>query len=326
MKRRDFITLLGGAAVAWPIAARAQQPGMPVIGYLRASTRTSLPQREAAFREGLGSMGFREGINVAIDYRYAGSDYDRMPALAADLVRSGVAVLYAGENIAAVAAKAATTNIPIVFRLGGDPVGLGLVKSLNQPGGNVTGVTFLSTVTEAIRLQMLHEAVPGAAIVGLLVNPSNPNSDPDTQEVQEAARKLGLELHVVSASSPQEIDTAFATLVMRRAQALVIDGDSFLTQRRQQLATLATRHGMPSIYATRDFPDAGGLMSYGASNIEADRQAGIYVGRILKGEKPANLPVQQSVKVELVINLIVAKALGIDFPLTLLGRADEVIE
>ena len=204
--------------------------------------------------------------------------------------------------------------------------GIEALVDVNQPGGNITGVTFLSTVTEAIRLQMLHEAVPGAAIVGLLVNPSNPNSEPDTREVQEAALKLGLDLHVVSASNPREIDAAFATLVESRAQALVIDGDSFFTERRQQLAALATRHGMPSIYATRDLPDAGGLMSYGASNIEADRQAGIYVGRILRGEKPANLPVQQSVKVELVINLIVAKTLGIDFPLTLLGRANEVIE
>jgi putative ABC transport system substrate-binding protein len=325
MKRRDFITLLGGAA-AWPLAAWAQQPALPVIGYLRAASRTQLPQIEAAFREGLGSMGFREGIDVAIDYRFAGYDYERLPALAADLVRSGVTVLHAGDTPAAVAAKAATTNIPIVFRIGGDPVQLGLVKSLNQPGGNITGVTFLATVTSAIRLQMLHEAVPGAAIVGLLVNPSDPNSEPDTREVKEAALKLGLELHVVSASNPREIDAAFGTLVERRVQTIVIEGDSLFSDRRQQLTTLATRHGMPSIFASRELPDAGGLMSYGASNIEPARQAGIHVGRILRGEKPTNLPVQQSVKVELVINLIVAKALGIDFPLTLLGRADEVIE
>ena len=326
IRRRQFITLLGGAAAAWPLAARAQQAALPVIGYLRVASRTQLPQIEAAFREGLGSMGFREGINVATDYRFAGYDYERLPALAADLVRSGVAVLHAGDTPAAVAAKAATTNIPIIFRIGGDPVQLGLVKSPNQPGGNITGVTFLATVTSAIRLQMLHEAVPGAAIVGLLVNPSDPNSEPDTREVKEAALKLGLELHVVSASNPREIDAAFATLVERRVQAIVIEGDSFFSDRRQQLAVLATRHGMPSIFPNRDFPDAGGLMSYGASNIEPARQAGIYVGRILRGEKPANLPVQQSVKVELVINLIVAKALGIDFPLTLLGRANEVIE
>ena len=204
--------------------------------------------------------------------------------------------------------------------------GIEALVDVNQPGGNITGVTFLSTVTEAIRLQMLHEAVPGAAIVGLLVNPSDPNSEPDIREVKEAALKLGLELHVVSASNSHEIDAAFATLVERRVQAIVIEGDSFFSDRRQQLAALATRHGMPSIFASRELPDAGGLMSYGASNIEPARQAGIYVGRILRGEKPANLPVQQSVKVELVINLIVAKALGIDFPLTLLGRANEVIE
>jgi putative ABC transport system substrate-binding protein len=253
MRRRDFITLVGGAAAAWPLAARAQQ-ALPVIGYLRNSTRTSLPQREIAFREGLASKGFVEGRNVVIDYRYAENQSDRLPALASELVRRQVDVIYAGENAAVLAAKAATKMIPIVFRIGGDPIQLGLVSSLNRPGGNITGVSFLSSVTGAIRLQMLHEAVPNAAVMGLLVNPTNPNAVPDTQEAQEAARKLGIDLHVVHASTAQAIDAAFATLVERRAQALVIDGDSFLTDRRQQLATLTIRHTLPAIFATRDFP------------------------------------------------------------------------
>jgi putative ABC transport system substrate-binding protein len=235
-------------------------------------------------------------------------------------------LIYAADNPSAVAAKAATTTIPVVFRIGGDPVELGLVAGLNRPGGNMSGVSFLSTITGAIRLQVLHEAVPKATVLGLIVNPTNPNAEPDTREAQEAARKLGLELHVVSASNALEIETALATLVQRRAQALVIDGDSLFSNRRQQLAILTARHAMPAIYGTRDFPEAGGLMSYGASNIDADRQGGVYVGRVLKGDKPADLPVQQSVKVELIINLIAAKALGITFPVSLLTRADEVIE
>jgi putative ABC transport system substrate-binding protein len=220
----------------------------------------------------------------------------------------------------------APTTIPVVFRIGSDPIELGLVPSLSRPGGNLTGVSFLATATVAIRLQMLHEAVPNATIMGQLVNPTNPNAEPNTREAQEAAHKLGLELHVVNATSAQEIDTAFATLVQRRAQALVIDGGSLFSNRRQQLAALTTRYAMPAIFVQREFPDAGGLMSYGASNVDADRLGGVYVGRVLKGEKPADLPVQQSVKVELIINIITAKVLGVTFPLTLLGRADEVIE
>jgi putative ABC transport system substrate-binding protein len=326
MRRREFLKSIGGTAIAWPLVARAQPPRMPVVGYLRSAARSSLPQREAAFREGLFGTGFHEGGNVLIDYRYAENHYERLPILASDLVRREVAVIYAGENSSALAVKAATTTIPVVFRIGGDPIQLGLVTSLNRPGGNITGVTFLSTVTGAIRLQMLHEAVPHVTVMGLLVNPSNPNAEPDTEEAKEAAQKLGLDLHVVTASSAQEIGAAFATLVERRAQALVIDGDSFFTERRQQLASLTTRRAMPAIFSTRDFPDAGGMMSYGASGVEADRQGGIYVGRILKGIKPADLPIQQSVKVELVINMITVKTLGITLPLTLLGRADEVIE
>jgi putative ABC transport system substrate-binding protein len=325
MRRREFISLLGGAA-AWPLAARAQQTTMPVVGYLRSGSRGASSQVEAGFRQGLSSIGFIEGRNVAIDYQYAENQNDRLMALTADLVHQPMAVIYAGDNITAVMVKAATTTIPVVFRIGGDPIQLGLVTSLSRPDGNMTGVSFLSTATGAIRLQMMREAVPNAAVIGLLVNPANPNAELDTQEAQNAARKLGLELHVVGASNAQEIDTAFATLVQQRAHALVIDADPLFSNRRQQLTALTTHHTIPAIYATREFPDAGGLMSYGASNVDADRLGGIYVGRLLKGEKPADLPVQQAVKVELIINLITAKVLGLTIPLPLLGRADEVIE
>jgi putative ABC transport system substrate-binding protein len=324
--RRDFISLLGAAAVGWPLAARAQQSGLPIVGYLRSGSRAANPFYEAAFRQGLASMGFEEGRNVAIDYRYDDLQSERLPALAADLIRRQVAVIYAGNNNAAATVKAATTAIPIIFRIGGDPIQLGLVTNLSRPSGNLSGVTFLATATVAIRLQMLREVVPKAAVMGLLVNPMNPYTEPNTAEAQDAARKLGLELHVVGAAGKDEIDAAFAALLQRGVQALAIDGDPLFSARRQQLAGLAIRHAMPAVYTTRDFPDAGGLMSYGASATEADRLAGAYVGRILKGEKPADLPVQQSVGVELIINLTTAKLLGLTFPLTLLGRADEVIE
>jgi putative ABC transport system substrate-binding protein len=326
MKRRDFITLLGGAAAAWPLAARAQRPAMPVIGLLRSGSRAASAKLDGAFRQGLASSGYVDGRNVAVEYRYAEGQYDRLPALAADLVRQQVTVIYTGGNAEAVAAKAAATTTPIVFRIGGDPVGLGLVASLNRPGGNITGVSFLSTTTMAIRLQMLHEAAPKAVVIGALMNPANPNAEPNTKELLEAAKKLGLQLHVLNANSEHDIDAAFATLVQRRAGALVIDGDSFFDNRHDRLAALTARHAMPAIYANRGFPDAGGLMSYGASNVDADHLGGVYVGRVLKGEKPADLPVQQSTKVELILNLKTAKALGLTVPLTLLGRADEVIE
>ena len=326
IRRRDFITLLGGTAAGWPLAARAQQPAVPVVGYLRGGGRVASALLDAAFRQGLASMGFEERRNVTIDYRYVDGQYDRQAAEVADLLRRQVAVIYAADNAAALAAKAATTTVPIVFRTGGDPIQLGLVTSLNRPGGNVTGVSFLTTATAAIRLQMLHEAVPSATVMGRLVNASNPTTVSNTKEAQDAADKLGIELHVASATNAQEIDAAFASLVERRVQALVIDGDSFFSSRCQQLAILSVRHAMPSIYTGRALPDAGGLMSYGASNVDADRLGGVYVGHILKGENPATLPVGQSTKVELVINLIVAKALGLSLPLTLLGRADEVIE
>jgi putative ABC transport system substrate-binding protein len=326
MRRRDFIKFIAGGVAAWPLQTRAQRPAMPVVGYLRSGSRSGGSQNESGFRQGLSSLGFIEGRNVTIDYRYDENQNDRLPALAADLVRQQVTVIYAGNNGPAVAAKAATTTIPIVFRIGGDPIQLGLVASLNRPGGNMTGASFLQTMTVASRLQMLHETTPNAAIMGLMVNRTNPNAESNTREAQEAARKLGLELVVVNAGSAPEIDTAFATLIQRNAQALVIDGDNLFTDRRQHLATLTARHALPAIYPAREFPDAGGLMSYGTSIVDADRLGGVYVGRILRGDKPADLPVQQAVKVELVINMITAKVLGITFPLTLRGRADEVIE
>ena len=325
MLRREFIAGLGSAA-AWPVVVQAQQPAVPVVGLLNTASRAASSSLEVAFRGGLGSMGFVEGRNVAIDYRYTEYQNDRLPELAADLVHRQVAVIYAVGTGPAVTAKAATTTIPIVFRTGGDPVQLGLVTSFNRPGGNITGVSRLTTATGAIRVQMLHEAVPKATIIGLLVNPTNPTNEPDMREAQDAARKLGLELHVVGASNAQEIDAAFATLMQKRAQALVIDGDNVFFNRRQQLAILAVRHLMPSIYGTREYPEAGGLMSYGVSVLDAERLGSVYVGRVLKGAKPTDLPVQQSVKVELVLNLIAAKALGLPIPETLLATADEVIQ
>jgi putative ABC transport system substrate-binding protein len=328
VRRRKFITLLGGAAASWPLAARAQQPAIPVIGFLSSASRNlDDVRRLPPFRQGLSEAGYTEGRNVAIEYRGADYELDRLPALAADLTRRQVSLIAAGGSPAsALAAKSATATIPIVFTNAADPVQIGLVASHNRPGGSVTGVSFLSTATIALRLQMLHEAVRNAAVLGLIVNPSNSGTASDTREAQEAARKLSLELHVANAASVAEIDSAIASLVQRRVQALVIGGDALFTNRRQQFAALTMRHGLPATASTRDFVDAGVLMSYGASNVDGDRQGGIYVGRVLKGDKPANLPVQQSVKVDLVINLIAAKALGLDVPQTLLARADEVIE
>jgi putative ABC transport system substrate-binding protein len=324
-RRREFIMLLGGAA-AWPFAAPAQPSGLPVVGHLRSGSRPGDLAFEAAFRGGLGSMGFEEGRNVAIDYRYDELQTERLPALAADLVGRRVAVIYAATNAAALAAKAATTTLPVVFRVGGDPIQLGLVTSLSRPGGNLTGVTFLGTDTVAIRLQMLHEAVPQAAVMGLLVNPTNPYTQVNAREAQDAARKLGVELRVASASNRDEIDAAFAALLQGGVRALAIDADPLFTVRRGQLAGLTIRHALPAIYTTREFADAGGLMTYGAPVVDAERLAGVYVGRVLKGERAGDLPVQQSVRVELIINMTTAKLLGLTFPLTLLGRADEVIE
>jgi putative ABC transport system substrate-binding protein len=325
MRRRDFITLVGGAAATWPLAARAQQPKIPVIGLLSVQTPV-LPTSIAAFRQGLRNRGYVENENVAIDYSYADGQDDRLSALAAGLVRRQVAVIYANDNASALAAKAATSTTPIVFSVGADPVSLGLVANIKRPGGNVTGVSFLSTATVAIRLEMLHEAVPKARIVAMLVNQINPNAEPNIREAKDAAQRLGLELHVLDASADREIDAAFETLVEQKIDALHIEGDPFLASRQERLATLARQNAIPAIYGDGDFTEAGGLMSYGTSATEWHRLAGDYVGRVLKGDKPGELPVVQSTKVELIINLKTAKALGITFPLTLLGRADEVIE
>jgi putative ABC transport system substrate-binding protein len=326
MLRREFIMLLGGGAAAWPLAARAQQP-MPVIGYLGpGSPETDKAVRVVPFQQGLNETGYIEGRNVAIEYRWAEGQYDRLPALAADLVRRQVTVIAAGGPPSVLAAKAATSTIPIVFVLGIDPVQSGLVASLNRPGGNITGVALISAELAGKLLDLLHELVPTAAVVALLVNPTNPVSDSVTRNLQDAARSLGRQAHVLRASTASEIDAAFGTLVELRAGALVVAGDPFFTNQRAQIVALAARHAVPAIYNARLYPTAGGLMSYGPDLADSFRQAGVYTGKILRGATPADLPVEQAVKVELVINLKTAKALGLTVPLLLLGRADEVIE
>ena len=328
IRRRKFLATLGGAAVAWPVAARAQQqPTMPVIGLLESGSPELYPERVAAFRQGLKEVGYLEGENVALDFRWAQGRYDRLPALAAELVRRRAAVIFAATIQAAMPAKTATSTIPIVFAIGSDPVKYGLVASFNRPGGNLTGTTWLGGSTLAAkRLELLHEAAPTAAVVGFLVNPNNPAAEAEVREVNEAARALGLQLHVLNANTAREIHAAFATFIQQRVGAVLSATDGFFFARRDQLVVLAARHALPAILQWREFAAAGGLMSYGANISEAYRQAAVYVGRILKGETPADLPVQQAVKVELVINLNTARALGITFPLPLLGRADEVIE
>jgi len=325
LKRREFITLLGGTAATGPLVARAQQP-MPVIAFLHAASLETEVRGLAEFRKGLSATGYVEGQNVMIEYRSAEGQADRLPALAADMVRRRVAVIATMANNAAVAAKATTTTIPIVFTVGGDPIKMSLVDSLNRPGGNITGVSFLSSDIVPKMLEALHELTPKAARIAALVNPTNQNAATDTKEAEAAARTFGLELQVLKASNKREIDDAFALLAERRAAALLIEGDPFFIGRMKQLVVLTARHAIPAIYQSRDFPDDGGLMSYGADRSEALRLAGGYTGRILKGEKPTDLPVQLATKVELVINLNTAKALGLTIPLPLLGRADEVIE
>jgi putative ABC transport system substrate-binding protein len=327
MKRREFITLLGGAAAAWPLAARAQQPAMPVIGYLSSASPDRDAGRLRAFRQGLSETGFIEGRNVAIEYRWADEQHDRLPALAADLVHQQVAVIaQAGHVLGVFAAKAATTTIPIVFVTGVDPVGLGLVASLSRPGVNLTGVTTLGIELEPKRLELLHGLIPAARTVGALVNRMHPIAEAQSSELQAAARALGLKLQILDASTERDFDAAFARLVELQADGLVIATDGLFISQSEHLARLAVRHAMPAIFQLRAFAAAGGLMSYGGDFAEMYRQSGVYVGRILKGEKPVDLPVQQVTRVELVLNLKTAKALGLEIPATLLARADEVIE
>jgi putative ABC transport system substrate-binding protein len=328
MRRREFISLLGGAAAGWPLAARAQQPAMPVIGFLDARSPDGMTDRLRAFREGLKDSGYVERENVAIEYRWAENQLDRLPALAAELVRRQVAVIVASGGIApALAAKAATTTIPIVFLAAEDPVRLGLVASLARPGGNLTGINIFTGELTAKRLQLLREMVPGAARIVVLVNPANATTTETTlRDVQPAARAMGLQIQVLNASTNREIDAAFATFVRERPDAVFVGIDPFLISRRVQLAQLATLHKVPAAYALREFAEAGGLMSYGTNIADAFRQIGVYAGRILKGAKPADLPVVQSTKFELVINASTARMLGLTVPPTLLATADEVIE
>jgi len=327
MRRREFITLLGGAA-AWPLAARAQQPTMPVVGFLSPGSPESDAFSLTVFRQAMNETGFVVGRNVALEYRGMQGHYDLLPALIADFVRRPVAVIVAsGTTPGALAAKAATTAIPIVFTIGVDPVDAGLVASLNRPGGNITGIFNLTGLLVAKRLELLHELMPNVSVVAFLANPNNaPFTEYEMIEVQNAARSLGLELRILNASTVGEIDTAFATLAQVRTGALLISNETFFNYRREQIVALAARHAVPTMYGQSQWPTGGGLISYGFNIAETYRQIGVYVGRILKGEKPANLPVQQATKIELVINLATAKALGLTVPFTLLGRADEVIE
>jgi putative tryptophan/tyrosine transport system substrate-binding protein len=327
MRRREVIALLGGAAMTWPFAARAQQPALPVVGFLGSGSLQSDAFRLAAVQQGLTESGFVEGRNVAFEYRWAEDHYERLPALAAELVGRGIAVLISiGGVTSAVAAKSSTAAVPVVFATGGDPIRLGLVASLNRPGGNVTGVSFLTETLVAKQLETLYETVPRTPLIGFLVNPTGPIAEAETKSVLAAAESLGQKVAVVQAHTDNELEAAFATLGRQRAGALTVLGDAFFLSRRNKLVELAARQALPTIYNLREYAIAGGLMSYGTNITDAHRIAGLYAGRILNGEKPADLPVQQSTKIELVINLKTAKALSLTIPLPLLGRADEVIE
>jgi putative tryptophan/tyrosine transport system substrate-binding protein len=328
MRRREFITLLGGAAAAWPLAVRAQRPAMPVVGALSSVSPDGYSERLRAFRQGLREVGYVEGQNIAIDYRWAEGHYDRLPEMVADLIGRQVTVIAAMNTVAALAAKAATTTVPIVFIAGENPVRLSLVASLARPGGNATGINFFNQELTAKRLELLRELMPAATRVAVLINPANAgNADATVQDVEAAVRTMALQVvEIVKASTSGEIQTAFERLARARPDALFVGSDPFFTVRRVQLANLAARHAIPSSFPVRDNVEAGGLMSYGTNINDAFRQLGVYTGRILKGDKPADLPVMQSTKFELVINLPTAKLLGLDVPPTLLARADEVIE
>jgi putative ABC transport system substrate-binding protein len=327
LKRREFITLLGGTAAAWPLAARAQQPAMPVIGFLSSRLPDEAKQSLTGFRSGLRTTGYVDGQNVVIEYRWADGEYSRLPGLAADLVRRGVAVLVAtGGEPSALAAKAATSTIPIVFTIGGDPVKVGLVSSLNRPGGNATGVSLLTSLAEAKRLGLLNEVRPGAGVFDVLINPNYQQAEAQSREVQEAARAIGRPIQIVNAGNDQELEEAFATLAQRRVAAMLVTADPFFTTRRDRIIALAAQLKLPAIYEFREYTEAGGLMSYGISLKDGYHQAGIFTGQVLKGAKPADLPVQQSTKFEFVINLKTAKTLGVKFSENVLSLADDVIE
>ena len=327
MRRREFITIVVGVALAWPLLARAQQSTMPVVGFINAAAAQNYKLEIAAFLNGLREVGYIDGQNVTIEYRWADEQKDRLPALAADLVQRRVTVIAATTTEAALAAKAATTAIPIIFEMGADPIKIGLVSSLSRPGGNITGVTQSNVEMAPKRLQLLHELLPNVRVVALLVNPAlSVSAESNTREVSEAARGFGLELHVLPVNSESEIESAFAQAVQTHSEGLIVGSGSFFTSHAKTLALLASQYAVPTISQFREFAVAGGLMSYGSQIGEAYRLAGIYAGRVLKGDKPSDLPVQQATKVELVINLKAAKALGVNIPNTLIGRADEVIE
>jgi putative ABC transport system substrate-binding protein len=326
VRRREFITIVSGAAAAWPLAARAQQPAMPMIGFLDPRSPEAMTERLRGFRQGLKDTGYVEGENVAIAYRWAENQMDLLPALAADLVRRQVAVIVAGTTNSAFAAETATTTVPIVFMTAEDPVRLGLVASVARPGGNATGINFLSAELTAKRLELLHELVPGAVRVAVIVNPATADAETTLRDVEPAARAMGLKVQVLNASTGREIDAAFASFMRERPDAVFVSLDPFLNSRRAQLVNLASRHALPATFSNRDFAEIGGLMSYGANIADAFRQVGTYAGRVLKGAKPADLPVVQASKFELVINAQTARMLGLEVPPMLLARADTVIE